>query len=79
MRTDAPPPDTDGETPPPDTGDEPDTPLTRLGDMLDRADTLLAGTLHSRYALSGGGETLDGASTEALSCSGRAASRRTAR
>ena len=55
MQTDAPPPD---------------TPLTRLGDILDRADTLLVGTLHSRYALSGGGETLDGASTEALSCSG---------
>ena len=63
-------PDTDDETETPDTGDEPDTPLTRLGDILDRADTLLVGSLHSRYALFGGGETLDGASAETLSCSG---------
>ena len=53
--------------PPPDPDD---TPLERLGDILDGADTVLVGSLHSRYSLTGGGETLDGASAEALSCSG---------
>ena len=54
----------------PGDGPEPDAPLARLADILDRADTLLVGSLHSRWSLAGGGEALIGASADALACSG---------
>lgn len=67
----------DPPAPPPDA---PDPPLVRLGDILERADTLLFSSQHARYSLSGGGATLNGAPVEAMECSrAGAASARTAR
>ena len=57
----------DPPAPPPDA---PDPPLVRLGDILERADTLLFSSQHARYSLSGGGATLNGAPVEAMACAG---------
>ena len=83
MGPEAPPPVTP-ETPPEVTPETPadglsgeelaalrsDPRVVRLGGILERADTLLFTGLHSRYALSGGGETLSEAPVERMDCAG---------
>ena len=47
-----------------------DPEVVRIGGILERADTLLFSSLHSRYSLSGGGETLSEAPVERMNCAG---------
>ena len=61
---------------PPELGEEAlaalrsDPRVVRLGGILERADALLFSSLHARYSLTGGGETLSGVLAERMDCAG---------
>ncbi len=59
-----------GDTSTAATGPGDDPRLVRLGDILERADTLLFSTHHLRWSLSGGGATLSDAVAETMDCAG---------
>ena len=58
-------------TPPPGLPDSDDPRVARLGDLLERADTLLQSGYHGRYSLTADGEdTIEGEFVDGVSCGG---------
>ena len=55
---------------PPGLPDSDDPRVARLGELLERADALRMTGMHARWSLAGGGETIEDAFVEAVSCAG---------
>lgn len=55
---------------PPGLSDSADPRVARLGRLLERGDVLRMSGLHARWSLAGGGETIEDAFVDAVSCSG---------